>query len=156
MIRGYVFGDKETVAKLGRLDRAGRQAIRVSIQRLTLRLLAKVKSDKLSGQVLNVRTGRLRRSINQRVTVKDNGVYGVVGTNVKYGRVHEMGGRVTVKAHLRMQRMAWGKRMKNARMVEVRAHVVDYPERTFLRSALREMEPDVRRALREALTGSMR
>lgn len=156
MIRGYVFGDKETVAKLGRLNKAGKAAIVRGVQRLTLQLLAKVKAEKLTGQVLKVRTGRLRRSINQKVTVTGNGVYGVVGTNVKYGRAHELGETVTVKAHLRMQRVAWGKKMKNPRVVQVKAHIVKYPERSFLRTALHEMEPAVRAAMRKALIEGMK
>lgn len=156
MIRGYIFGDKEMVARLGRLGKAGQQSVKTSIQRLTLKLLAKVKADKLSGQVLNVRTGRLRRSINKRVTVSGNGIFGVVGANVKYGRAHELGGPMMVKAHLRMQRVAWGKKMKEPRMVEVKQHIVNYPQRSFLRSALHEMEPDIRSAMREALIKDMK
>ncbi len=137
MIRGYIFGDGETVAKMGRLNKAGKDAVRMSVQRLTLRLLAKVKADKLSGQVLNVRTGRLRRSINQRVEVNGQGAYGKVGTPVKYGRIHEFGGTVSRPSSRGPGRAT-------------------YPERSFLRSALREMEPSIRAALREALVRSMR
>lgn len=155
MIRGYIIGGEQTIAKLGRLSRQGREAVRSSVQRLTLRLLAKVKSDKLTGQVLNVRTGRLRRSINQRVKTEPKGVYGLVGTNVEYARRHEYGGRVNVKAHTRMMRVAWGKKVRNPRKIQVRAHTVTYPERSFLRSALREMEPNIREELRKALIGGM-
>lgn len=153
MIRGYVFGASQTVARFGRLNAAARNAIRASIPRLTLKLLARVKSSKLSGQVLNVKTGRLRRSITQRVVSTPTSVSGIVGTNVRYARVHEFGGAVTIKAHLRMQRLAWGRKMRQPHQVNVRAHVVNYPERSFLRSALREMTPEIRAELRNALRG---
>ena len=59
---------------------------------LTTKLQRKVKEEKLSGQVLKVRTGRLRRSINRRVDVLADQVIGRVGTNVEYGRTWELTG----------------------------------------------------------------
>lgn len=156
MIRGYIFGQKETIAKLGKLNEKGKAALRVSVQRLTLQLLAKVKAQKLTGQVLNVRTGRLRRSINQRVVADGKGIFGKVGTPVKYGRHHELGETVTVKAHLRTIKQAWGKKLKNPIVVHVKAHTVKYPERSFLRSALKEMEPGIRAEMRRTLIEGMK
>lgn len=119
---------------------------KTSVGRLTLRLLTKVKQDKLSGQVLNVRSGRLRRSINQRVVVSAGRVEGTVGTNVEYAAGHEYGfkGQVSVKAHMRMIKQAFGKSI-TPRLVQVRAHPreMDLPERSFLRSALRDMQPEI-------------
>lgn len=156
MIRGYIFGQKETIAKLGKLNEKGKAALGMSVQRLTLKLLAKVKSEKLTGQVLNVRTGRLRRSINQRVERNSQGIFGKVGTPVKYGRAHELGETVTVKAHLRTIKQAWGKKLRQPKVVQVREHTVKYPERSFLRSALREMEPGIRAEMRRALIEGMK
>lgn len=155
MIRGYLIGDKETVAKLGRANSSLRGKVKQSIVALTIALLVKVKEEKLTGQVLNVRTGRLRRSINQSVTDTGAQIYGVVGTNVSYGRAHEMGfrGQMSVKAHMRQIKKAWGKPLKSPKSILVRAHsrTVDFPERSFLRSSLREMEPKIRYDIREAL-----
>lgn len=156
MIRGYVFGQRETIAKLDRLTKQGKATLRVSIQRLTLKLLAKVKEQKLTGQVLKVRTGKLRRSINQRVTVDTKGIYGIVGTNVEYGRMHELGGTYSVKAHARMMKMAWGKKLRTPKVVQVREHKITYPKRSFLASALKDMEPNVRAEIRRALIASMK
>lgn len=54
-----------------------------------------VQERKLSGDVLDVRTGTLRRSItsnlvDQRLAVR-------VGTNVEYARIHEFGGIISPK-----------------------------------------------------------
>jgi phage gpG-like protein len=103
-----------------------------------------VKDNKLSGQVLQVRSGRLRRSVNG--TTQDGGtqVSAVVRTNLVYAAPHEYGCNKTVNvpAHTRMQTMAWGKPM-TARMVEVCAHPMrmNLPERSFLRSSLHETAP---------------
>ena len=43
----------------------------------------------LTRATLAVKTGRLRRSITERVTVTKDRVTAQVGTNVKYGRTHE-------------------------------------------------------------------
>ena len=51
---------------------------------------------------LAVQTGRLRRSINERVTVSKDRVIAQVGTNVKYGRAHEEGlGKMPERPFLR-------------------------------------------------------
>lgn len=156
MIRGYLFGDSATVAKLDRLKGGARSKVKQTIVRLTLALLVKVKQAKLSGQVLKVRTGRLRRSINQRIDEAGTKVSGIVGTPVEYARIHEYGfhGQMPVKAHLRQIKEAWGKPLKNGpRQVLVRAHsrTVDMPERSFLRSALDEMEPKIKGEIETAL-----
>lgn len=155
MIRGALVGDRETIARLGKVSDKARPAVKQSIVNLTLRLLAKVKSEYLSGQVLNVRTGRLRRSINQRITESGSRIEGIVGTNVEYARVHELGfkGVVSVKAHARKIKQAWGKPLKSAKVVQVAAHTrnVDIPKRAFLLPALREMDDDARKEISAAL-----
>lgn len=111
--------------------------IKAEIRRVSIDVLALVKDQKLSGQVLKVQTGRLRRSINQRVKESETGIEALVGTNVSYGRVHEFGftGTVNVKEHMRKGKQAY----------TVRAHTrnVNLPERSFLRSSLNDMRQDI-------------
>jgi phage gpG-like protein len=73
------------------------------IRRLAIEVQGAVKETKLSGQALHVRTGTLRRSINQRVDVMGENIIATVGTNVRYAAVHEFGfdGPVHVREHLR-------------------------------------------------------
>jgi phage gpG-like protein len=133
--------------------------LRRSIGRLVLMLVRNVKGNKLSGQVLNVRTGRLRRSINGRtVMTNPDRPEGTVGTNVVYARPHEFGfkGNVTVKSHLRTVKQAFGKSITPVQVqVGSFSRRVDLPVRSFLRSALTDMEPVIRTeintAVREAL-----
>ncbi|MGN6383653.1 MAG: hypothetical protein ACTHMK_13705 [Dyella sp.] len=120
-----------------------------------------VQTQKLSGQVLNRRTGRLRNSINSLVQEGPGSVSAQVGTGVSYAKIHEYGfqGTVQVPAHTRMQTMAFGHPMQ-ARLVNVRAHPmrVNLPERSFLRSSLREKAPEaierIRVAVRELIEES--
>ena len=125
--------------------------IKREIRRVAIDVLAHVKDKKLSGQVLKVQTGRLRRSINQRVTESDTGIEAKVGTNVEYARVHEFGfkGTVNVKEHMRLGN-------------KVRAHSrkVNLPERSFLRSSLQDMQRDIdqriARVVGQSIAGGVR
>ncbi len=154
MIKGWIVGDKETVARLDAMPRHVHDSLVRTMTRLLLRLEAKVKM-KLSGEVLKVRTGTLRRSVTSRLLDLLSAVWGIVGTNVKYAAAHEYGfhGTVTVKEHLRTIRTAWGKELKNPVRVSVRSHSrkVDLPEKSFLRSALAEMDGQIRTELAEAV-----
>jgi phage gpG-like protein len=121
---------------------------------------AGVKGDRLSGQVLHVRTGTLRRSINQRVTVTDDAVMASVGTNVRYAAAHEYGfdGPVTVKAHIRRAALIGVDRAGARGEVYVRSHTrhMRLPERSFLRSELRDRADEIRESLREAALKAVR
>lgn len=159
MINGYVVGDSEVVRRLRAVPVNVRGQVRDAIGRLVLRLQRKVMQQKLTGQVLRVRTGTLRRSIDQVVIADGNAIAGVVSTNVKYGRLHEFGfqGEQVVKAHLRTIKQAWGRPIA-AKAVEVRAHArtVDYPARSFLRSSLREMRDEIRVDLDKAVAEGLK
>lgn len=84
MIEVYLDGAGEVLAQLDSLSARMTEELRAAISRLTIKLQSKVKQDKLSGQVLGVRTGRGRRSIQQDVSIDGSRVVGVVSTNVNY------------------------------------------------------------------------
>lgn len=157
MIRFTVIGQKEVVATLGRVSGEVRRRVRTAIGRLTLRLERRIKEQKLSGQVLRVRTGTLRRSVSSVVVSNPAVVVGTVSTNVEYARVHEFGfdGTVTVREHMRTVKQAFGRPLKTPKTVRVAAHSMRMrvPERSFMRSALREMSGEVDSVLRAAVGG---
>ena len=128
-----------------------RAALVAGMTDATLKMVQIVKEEKLSGQVLNRRSGRLSRSIKQRVEeMQDGSVRGLIGTNVDYGIAHEFGfhGAVNVRAHSRMQR---------GRMVSVRAHdrMVNMRERAFLRSTRDESMDLTREILRKRIAAAL-
>lgn len=92
-----VIGAEAVQARLGLAAVDGRNRINQEVERLGVMLLNKVKSEKLSGQVLNVKTGKLRRSMNEKLTVTSDSVTSSVGTNTVYARIHEFGGQT--RAH---------------------------------------------------------
>jgi phage gpG-like protein len=154
MITAELLGDQEVVLRLKSLPDRVRDALKKAMTLAMLDLRAYVAQNKLSGQVLKVRTGTLRRSITQRVTETETSITGVVGTNVSYAAVHEYGfsGLVTVKEHLR--------RSKSGKESVVRSYArqMNMPERSFLRSALRdktnEIQARLAKVLQETANGS--
>lgn len=156
MISGELIGGDDVKRYVDALAPRLQGALDASIGRLTLRLLRAVKADKLSGQVLNVRTGRLRRSINARFEAKGTPASsGIVGTNLSYAAAHEFGFKstVSVRQSLRIVKQAFGRPITPVQ-ASVRAHTrkVNLPERSFLRSALTEMQDEISAELKGAVT----
>lgn len=156
MIGGWVTGDVEVAKRLRRFPESLRAELRRTVQTLTIKLQSKVVAEKLSGQVLNVRTGTLRRSIDQAMIDDPDGVFGVVSTNLSYARRHEYGfhGQEQVKQHLRMIKQAWGKQLKEPVQATVKAHsrTVDYKAHPFLRPALEEMRGTIKHDIERSVT----
>lgn len=152
MIRGEVLGGNEVGKFLAERKEKIIGGMSATIARLVITLQRNVKI-KLSGGVLNVRTGRLRRSINMELRGVDTPqVEGRVGTNVVYARPNEFGYNGTVKEHMRTIKEAFGKPLKAPVTFSVPAHTTHLPERSFLRSALAELQPEIKRSLKGAAT----
>ncbi len=154
MISISMTGDRELIARLTALPSGLRTILRRKIWALTLRLQARVQ-QKLSGQVLNVVTGALRRSIQSDVRETADGIRGVVFStgDVKYARIHEFGGKT--RAHIieprKAQALAFmmGGKMVFAKRVNHPGSVM--PERSFLRSSLEDMREEIRRELTDGI-----
>lgn len=155
MITGVLIGRENLSPFLRGIPGNIEAELKTEVEALTLKLLRKVKAEKLSGQALKNRTGTLRASINYRIESTGRQIYGVVGTNKEYAAVHEYGfsGSVNVRDFLRLQTTAFGKRLLSPKKVNVRAHTRNMmmPERSFLRSSLREMTPEIRERLAAAI-----
>ena len=128
--------------------------VQKEIMRLALKMTGKVMG-KLSGDVLRVRTGRLRRSIHPEWDFRQGYSGTTVGTNVEYAGIHEYGfsGSVLVKSFQREMTKAFGKPISPTQ-VTVRAHTrnINMPERSFLRTTLREMNSEITDSLQLAVT----
>ncbi len=154
MIRGWLVGDKELVARFERFGPTVRSYLEKQVKILTMKLLTKVSKEKLSDQVLKVRTGRLRRSINQTVEADGDRVYGIVGTNVKYGAAWEMGFDRKVGAGARGGPRTLLGKARETYFARHPAGVKHYPARSFLRSALAEMQPEIVSGMEQAIRTS--
>ena len=141
MIDGSVVGGTEVVRRFSAMPDSLRVELRKTVARLTATLTNKVKS-KLDGEVLQRRTGLLRRSINSAIEEAGDIISGIVSSAVAYARPHEYGfdGVVSVRAHLRTIKEAFGRSITPVTF-EVRSHSMHMhlPERSFLRSSLEQM-----------------
>ena len=108
-------------------------------------LQAKIVGEKLQGQVLEHRTGKLAGSI------RVNPVSGQGGSNISgsiegaggpawYGKLHEDGG--TFPYH-RKKQMAERMTNKGAMRKRVLKGSITFPERSFMRSSLNEMRQQI-------------
>lgn len=160
LITAYLIGDRELVARLQAMPVKVQGSLLRAVTALSLQIQDYVKQSKLSGQVLKRRTHNLADNIHQRVEAGETAVTGIVGTNVPYAAFHEFGfsGTESVKGHLRTIKQAFGKPLKEgSKEIFVGAHSrqVNYPARSFLRTALADLTPQIKdvldRAVREAL-----
>jgi phage gpG-like protein len=136
-----------------------RQALSSKIDMLAVALQAKIQ-QKLSGGVLNARTGALARSIV--ATVDDTGAdisvrIGPSG-DIKYAAIHEFGGIIPpheiVPNKAKALAFAVGGKQLFAKRVNLPA--VTMPERSYLRSSLAEMAGEIAEGLGEAVAEAMR
>jgi len=178
-ITAQVIGKDALILRISRMTGTIRDEIVTTVKRLAIELQREVKR-KLSGEVLHNRTGTLRRSINIAVMEDSTSVVASVGTNVVYAAAHEYGfdGEVTVRAHIRRNKaqMAMatkhyvnklgvvsthiaqtGKFGKQTGDIQVRSFTrhMHMPERSYLRSSLREESGNIRMELAEAVRRGM-
>jgi phage gpG-like protein len=127
------------------------EALHTVIPTLTKDVLELAKR-KVSGEVLKNQSGTLRRKINSRTSLTDTEATGIVGIKLSYAAAHEFGskatGTTTVREHLRKLKSGNG-------MSTVKSHTRNWrqnlPERSFLRSALNELRPQIESAIRQAI-----
>ena len=159
MIVARLVGDDKVLARLRAMPADINSGLVRAITKLTIDLQRNIQQTKLAGEVLAVRSGSLKSSIDVRMDERPTGISATVFSDSDYAHAHEFGftGTVNVKASLRRITEAFGRSI-STKTIDVRAHsrAMDLPERSFLRSALEEISPalrnDVDMVLRDATT----
>jgi len=156
VIAASVIGGAALAARLDAMPRAIAANLAREATRLGDALRARVERN-LSGAVLQRRSGRLAGSIDVSVEANGGAVGVTLGSDVPYAAIHEYGGLIPARTELpksaRALAFPWQGRVRFFRRVEVPP--VQMPERSFLRSALAEMAPDIRAGLAGAVAGSV-
>jgi phage gpG-like protein len=151
VITAAVVGADALAGRLEAMPRRLASALAQEASRLGEELRAAVERN-LSGGVLQQRSGRLASSIAMSVALSGGAVRATLGSDVPYAAIHEYGG--VIPAHQILPKSAralafpWQGRGRLFRRVEMPP--VRMPERSFLRSALAEMEPEIRAAMADA------
>lgn len=176
VVTARVVGAERVVARFtNEIPAEAYERVGEAVKELGLLLERKVKLEKLEGQVLHRRSGRLVRSINTRFLTPRTGVFlSSTGTSLSYGRAWELGfhGIVQVRGFARRIRSGdirgqIARLTKTGRLVTrrgktiaqgvsyVRPHTrrMNMDPRPFLRPALDEMRPTIKARLEDAVKG---
>lgn len=162
-----VKGDKQLSQRLTGMPQNVRKSLKTTMHRISLLLFARVQA-KLHGEVLKVDTGLLSQSQNRRVYEAPAVMAASVGFNKKtvpYGAIHEFGGKTPPHVILPKKKKALAfVSMASASMAalsggnpKVVVRKVNHPgsvmpERSFLRSSLRELAPSAREQIAAAVS----
>ncbi len=155
MIGITLIGNSELQAKFASLSDSLRVIVLAKSEMLVQKLADKIRDEKLNGQVLNSRSGKLRNSIESDVeesgSMINASVY--VAGDVPYAAIQEYGG--TTKAHiieaLSAKALAFGWQGKSVFFKRVNHPGSVIPERSYLRSSLEEMQADIVSGMEDAL-----
>lgn len=135
-------------------DRAQRifAAVRGEMPAAVGNLLAYIKDAKLSGQVLNQRSGNLKRSGFTEVAENGPDVTGFVGfgKTVPYAAIHNYGGKIEIP-EVDGKLMVFERSGNLVFTMRHRAFTVNMPARNFLESSAEEREPQIRQGFTEAV-----
>ncbi len=159
MISADLVGVGAALDRLRAMREAAGSGIARAIAKLGIDLQNDVRQNKLSGQVLQARSGSLRQSIAVQIDQSDTAVSATVYSDLDSAAAQEYGfsGTVDVRASLRQIKEAFGHPI-TAETVGVGAYTrrMDLPQRSFLRSALDDMTPDIGASVEDALRQALR
>lgn len=145
MLTVQLVGKDTLDVKLGAIPARLHMALLRRFNVLANEVMMRVR-QKLSGEVLNVQTGALRRSIQRKIEDSGSTITAIVyqSGDVKYGKIHEFGGDIypTKAEYLRFQ-------TKDGSWVMTKH--VHIPARPYMIPTLTEMEPHIVESLHEAV-----
>ncbi len=153
MIMAEVIGLPELRAKLSRISAAQKIGLERGMMRALIHLQSYIRDNKLHGDPLHQRTGRLSQSITAGpVAWEGDNLTGIESSdNVEYGAVHEFGGTFTIKEHIAKMSQMFGRELAEPIFVTVKEHPATYPQRSFMRSSLHEDLETIKGYLKQGL-----
>lgn len=129
------------------------ESLRRAMEGIGYRLVGYIQTQKLSGQVLNRKSGLLSRSITQQtLQIGDDQINTKVGVfgGVPYARIHEMGGVIDIP-EVSGKLMVFNSGSELVFTRHHRAFQVHMPERSYLRSSLRDLHDEIIERMNKAV-----
>lgn len=124
------------------IGKAGVKAMRRSM----IHLADYIAEKKLHGQVLKVKTNRLRGSIQKsagsRISVTGDSIEGKIGSNVVYAAIHEHGGVIKPKKTGGLLVFKVGGKWVKTKQVKI-------PKRPYMKPSLEEKKEDIQKYFSE-------
>jgi len=142
-------GQKEVLSNLEKFKERAPAAARIAMLTATEVLRGYIVAKKLSGQVLHVRTDRLRGSITKDVDIEGHDVVGRVGTNVEYARIHELGGSIPAHTVYPVKKKALRFMIDGKEVFAKYANIpeIKMPKRPYIAPSLKELRRKIQRIL---------
>ena len=129
----------KVLASMDRLRQRTPHASGMAMSRACEMLRGYIVSKKLSGQVLKRPTGKLAGSIDKEVITQKNMVIGRVGSNLKYARIHELGGVIRpVRAEYLCFKV-------DGQFVKTKEVII--PKRSYIGTSLKEYRTNLQKIL---------
>jgi len=157
MLSVSITGADAVEADLAALPERVRMALQRELTALSAELASRVR-DKLSGEVLAVRSGLLRDSVVQETGESGSNVYGRVAVEgVPYAAIHEFGGHtpahaIAARKVRALHFVAGGKEVFSRRVQHPGSRM---PERSYLRATLAAMEAEIAARLQAAVAEAL-
>ncbi len=143
MLNITITGQEAVIARFGGMNDRIRQRLFGAVTILAANLERYVKESKLSGQVLQHRTGQLQQSIHNQVTQDGSSVIGRVFSAgpLPYAAIHEFGGQVPDRTPVNAKALHFfiGGKEVFAKF----AKGFTMPERSYLRSSLSDYRQQI-------------
>jgi len=153
-------GSDELVQRMRTLPERARDSILLQMKAQAAEISAAIK-EKLSGPVLNAKTGRLRSGVYARVYPSDKKITLSVGVrgDVPYAAIHEYGGKT--RAHEILPTKGRALKFLGEQGAAQYASKVDHPgsrmpERSYVRSTVDEQLGDIESAIEDKMEEAIR
>lgn len=160
MLAFELVGDAQLAASLSELPASIFAILAQRVAAGTIKVQAHIIRDKLSGQVLAVRSGALRRSIQQVVSVAEPTVTGRVFSSgdVKYAGIQEYGGRTSPHDIFpkKAEALAFVMGGKTVFAKVVHHPGSQIPARSFMRTGLADLAPEIEADIKRAVIAQVR
>lgn len=130
---------KEFINDMKASQSAVKTGLKIGINKMALKLISKIKNEKLNGQVLNVRSGKLRNSIKKILRETNGTVTATIISDTPYSAKHEFG---TVKNKMRLEKSNLKASIKGGK-------------RSFMNSALMEMEQEIIKGVENSVENAL-
>jgi phage gpG-like protein len=124
---------------LTQMQREVKPCALTSMRQATQFLRGYIVKNKLSGQVLHRRSGKLAGSIMGTEKIEGGDVVGIVGSNLKYARIHELGGIIRPKNFTYLHFKIGDEWIKTKE--------VNMPKRSYIKPSLEESKNKIREIL---------
>lgn len=157
-----ITGDAALISRLQAMPGKVHTSLLSKMHILSIALEAHITDEKLSGQVLNIVTGNLKRSVFQVVEDSKEVITATVASSsdVKYAAIHEFGGIIKHPGGTAyIYTGKWGdgavqfvsNANATAEMPRTKPHDIPMPERSFMRSSLSDMKEAIIAGLKQSL-----